>query len=153
MADLKLVQSSENGTSPQKHLQNKSITARHGTGKQTDTCSLPAPSNRIHIPEVPMAANWSSDVLFTTYSKSHLKPLSKRWNDSRKNILVSYMLAFFPISQTSWKTKLRAWNKDTRGSLCTAARIKPTRKTLIRNWTRASGLYVNALTIATTCSL
>lgn len=115
---------------------------------------LPVPSNHIHIPEVHKTANWSSYVSFTAYSKSDLKLLSKRWNDFNNNVLVSYMLSFFPISQTlksfpkslSWKTKLRAWNEETRGSLCTVTGIMLIRKTLIRNWTHASRYYITALT-------
>lgn len=56
---------------------------------------LPVPSNHIHIPEVHKTANWSSYVSFTAYSKSDLKPLSKRWNDFN-NVLVSYMFSIFP---------------------------------------------------------
>lgn len=62
---------------------------------------LPVPSNHIHIPEVHMTANWSLYVLFTTYSKSDLKLLSKRRNNFNNNILVSYRLSFFPLYLTN----------------------------------------------------
>lgn len=44
MSGLKLVRSSENETSSEKNLQNKSIDARHGTGKYIGTCSLASTS-------------------------------------------------------------------------------------------------------------
>ena len=98
---------------------------------------LPVPSHHVRIPAVHTTANWSSYVFFTIYSKSDLKPLSKRWNDFSNNILMSYMLSSLPISQTlksfpkswSWKPKLRAWNEENRGSLCTVTGIMLIRKT------------------------